>query len=78
VEKNTSSASPAETPWRSFLRAFPASQSNSVTFDKSIKIVYYRNIHGVANGRGDGRAGNSWRAARRKMAGKSSLQLVTD
>ena len=54
MEKNTSSASPAETPWRSFLRAFPASQSNSVTFDKSIKIVYYRNIHGVANGRGTG------------------------
>jgi hypothetical protein len=34
------------------LRVFPASQSNSVTFDKSIKSVYYRNIHGVANGRG--------------------------
>ena len=44
MEKNTSSASPAETPWRSFLRAFPASQSNSVIFDKSIKVVYYRNI----------------------------------
>ena len=44
MEKNTSSASPAETPWRSFLRAFPASQSNSAIFDKSIKVVYYRNI----------------------------------
>jgi hypothetical protein len=43
VEKKTSSASP-ETPWRSFLRAFPASESNSVIFDKSIKVVYYRNI----------------------------------
>ncbi len=50
MEKNTSSASPAETPWRSFLRAFPTSQSNSVIFDKSIKVVYYRNIQATANG----------------------------
>ena len=56
MEKNTSSASLAETPWRSFLRAFPASQSNSVIFDKSIKAVYYRNIQRAANGGGMGAA----------------------
>ena len=58
MEKNTSSASPAETPWRSFLRAFPASQSNSMIFDKPIKAVYYCNIHGAQTAR-DEVAGNS-------------------
>ena len=68
MEKNTSSASPAETPWRSFLGAFPASQSNSVIFDKSIKAVYYRNIPARQTARG-WRAGNPGRTSEEDRKG---------
>ena len=78
MEKNTSSASPAETPWRSFLRAFPASQSNSVIFDKSIKAVYYRNIHSTANDRGMEGPKTHGEPQVRRRPERSSLQLVID